>query len=77
MKIVCIDNSGYGEGRITIGKKYHVLETIEHASPYFNSEGRATRYKIINDKNSKITYSSTRFKTLQDMREIKIKTILC
>lgn len=64
MKIVCIDNSNRGFG-ITL---YKIYDVVRESNWHFS---------IINDVGENYDYLKNRFKTLEEIREERINTILC
>ena len=71
MKVLCINNSidGILYTGITVGKWYNIIGT-------YRSSANVTSYQINNDSKSYITYHSSLFKTVIQVREDKLNLIL-
>lgn len=75
MKVVCIDdvtdilNFGDGIKELTYGKEYEIIEK------YYQIEWDRRQISIINDIGIKTEYRLSRFVTLEEWRDNKLKEI--
>lgn len=68
IEVICINNEGLEFG-LTLNRKYKITHII--SSDTFNS------YLLIGDDGGRYLFSSTKFVQLYEIRDNKIKSILC
>ena len=69
MRVLCVDNEYVGLA-ITKGKWYDLLDIITHDS------GEYVSYYVIGDRGVSIRIDSKKFRTVEQLREEKLKELL-